>query len=75
MNYNYDGKPFLEVMSSRYLADAPVLRRINKSFIKTIAQYEDTEGKPFVSIWIDGESFYFHGTMEEFDKNVKTVYV
>jgi len=75
MNYNYGGDEYIEVMSSHGFNDDPVLRRIKKSIIKTIAQHKDAKGEQFVSIWVEGESFYFHGTMEEFDKAYKTVFI
>ena len=74
MNYEY-ADAYLVVMSSHYLKNDPILRRIRKSIIKTIAQHKDDEGKPYVSIWVEGESFYFHGTMEEFDKACKTIFI
>lgn len=74
MNYEY-GDAYLEVMSSCSYYNDPVLRRIKKSIIKTISQSEDSSGKPYVNIWVEGDSFYFHGTMEEFDKACKTVYI
>ena len=76
MNYDYIyADAYLEVMSSHYLKNDPVLRRIRKSIIKTVVQREDDEGKPYVCIWVEGDSFYFRGTMEEFDKACKTVYI
>jgi len=74
MNYEY-ADAYLEVMSSHYLKNDPILRRIKKSIIKTITQHEGEDGKPFVTIWVEGDSFYFRGTMEEFDKACKTVFI
>ena len=74
MNYEY-ADAYLEVMCSRYLTNEPVLRRIKKSIIKTITQYEGEDGKPYVGIWIEGDTYYVYGTMEDFEKNSKTVFI
>ena len=74
MNYEY-ADAYLEIMASYHLNNDPSLRRIKKSIIKTIAQYTREGGKPYVAIWVDGETYYFNGSMEEFDKAYKTVYI
>ena len=74
MNYQY-ADAYLEIMCSLYLKNDPSLRRIKKSIIKSISQYKGEEGKPYVAIWVEGETYYFHGSMEDFDKAFKTVYV
>ena len=50
------------------------IRRIKKSRIKEISQFIN-DGKPYVMIWVEGDSYRFEGTFEDLEKNSKTVFI
>ena len=70
MNYEY-ADAYLEIN----FPDSGNIRRIKKSIIKEISQINDGGGKCHVLIWVQGDSYRFNGTMEDFDKAYKTVYI
>ena len=75
MNYQY-ADAYLEIMCSpsNYKDSPQQLKRIKKSIIKGFSQIK-YDGTDFVRIWVESDSFYFHGTMDDFDKAYKTVYI
>ena len=68
MNYDY-ANPFLEVT----FPNGNIIR-INKKIIKTIKQLNSSEST-YVIIRVEGDSYRFDGTLEEFDKNSRTIFI
>lgn len=68
-NYNY-ADAYLEVT----FPQSGNVRRINKRIIKEISQIND-KTEQLVKIWVDDDVYVFKGTLEDFDKNAKTVYI
>lgn len=70
MNYEY-ADAYLEITFPK----SGNIRRIKKSIIKEISQVSDKTGTPYVKIWVQGDCYVFDGNFEEFEKNIKTVYI
>ena len=70
MNYEY-ADAYLEIN----FPDSGNIRRIKKSIIKEISQINDGSGKCHVLIWVQGDSYRFNGTLEDLEKNSKTVFI
>ena len=69
MNYQY-ADAYLEITFS-----SGNIRRIKKSIIKEISQINDGGGKCHVMIWVQGDTYRFDGTLADFEKSIKTVFI
>ena len=68
MNYQY-ADAYLEIKFP-----SGNIRRIKKSIIEEFAQMENN-GKPYVRINIQGDSYIFDGTFEDLEKNSKIIFI
>jgi hypothetical protein len=77
MNYNYASDPFLEITFPTRSVKVALFRYENIRQIKETVE----NGKPLVTIHVKSEfsnkilEWNFDGTMEEFKKNCKMVYL
>ena len=75
MNYEY-GEPFLEI---KFRKGKGKTAKIKKSLITDIYEYVNDSRETIVEVgYMQGSqfrSYRFFGTMEEFEKNSKTVFI
>ena len=69
MNYEY-ADAYLEITFP-----GGNIRRIKKSIIKEISQINDNNGGCHVMIWVEGDTYRYDGSFEDFEKNSKTVFI
>lgn len=69
MNYEY-ADAYLEIKFP-----SGSIRRIKKSRIKEFYEYDAQCGNRHVKIWVEGDTYTFEGSLEDLEKNSKTVYV
>ena len=68
MNYEY-ADAYLEIKFP-----TGNIRRIKKKIIKEISQINDNGGC-HVMIWVEGDTYKYDGSFEDFEKNSKTVFI